>query len=427
MTAATGAWVGQAMRRQEPSNLVEPAPFRQRRSRFRRWPRKETSVKGKLRIKSPSGAFLILGVFVVLVGVGVAVAGYWPNKGQRGSEDSRSSSRAVGVRNILSAHSRLQNDRMKLLGPVIMGVGLFIFICANTMLYENRDKETRLLLTQQIMDSMMAVSQSAGQDGIEDRNTHGLTGMGSPDLNIRCLDVLSGSDSPTMRAKSDHVAKWAECCRPTILQTQVQFIQQKEHSPSLSLHSIHSDSCNSSDGNVHILSCAEDMPGTPISAASALLLPVIKVNNWPIESGNGFHGVTVQSAETPTEIPPGIESGTAVIGDNFSRGHVVVNMDSFPVQNVLTKKLCPPELSRKEFTSDTHINMAGHSKSLDLGQVGLHLVAPMEERKNRSWPRLDLCNIKWYTKLGEREDTMDKLLDQLEQQLYQWEQNCNET
>ncbi|XP_010182671.1 PREDICTED: transmembrane protein 200B, partial [Mesitornis unicolor] len=38
------------------------------------------------------------------------------------------------------------SEKLKLIGPVIMGIGLFIFICANTMLYENRDMETRRLM-----------------------------------------------------------------------------------------------------------------------------------------------------------------------------------------------------------------------------------------------------------------------------------------
>ncbi|XP_015454286.2 transmembrane protein 200B [Pteropus alecto] len=37
------------------------------------------------------------------------------------------------------------HERLRLLGPVVMGVGLFVFICANTLLYENRDLETRRL------------------------------------------------------------------------------------------------------------------------------------------------------------------------------------------------------------------------------------------------------------------------------------------
>ncbi|KAJ8004928.1 hypothetical protein DPEC_G00141380 [Dallia pectoralis] len=61
-----------------------------------------------------------------MVGMLVAVAGY-----------ASSDSNHVGGR--VSSHS----DRMKLLGPVTMGLGLFIFICAGTLLFENRDREKR--------------------------------------------------------------------------------------------------------------------------------------------------------------------------------------------------------------------------------------------------------------------------------------------
>lgn len=66
----------------------------------------------------------MLGVVVVLVGMGVAVAGY-----------VSAAPKPVGGRG--STHV----ERMKLAGPVVMGVGLFIFICAATLLYENRDLE----------------------------------------------------------------------------------------------------------------------------------------------------------------------------------------------------------------------------------------------------------------------------------------------
>lgn len=66
----------------------------------------------------------MLGVAVVLVGMGVAVAGY-----------VSAAPKPVGGRG--STHV----ERMKLAGPVVMGVGLFIFICAATLLYENRDLE----------------------------------------------------------------------------------------------------------------------------------------------------------------------------------------------------------------------------------------------------------------------------------------------
>ncbi|KAM8975084.1 transmembrane protein 200B [Pelodytes ibericus] len=94
----------------------------------------DTLPKGKLRFRSIPGAFVFVGVFLVLVGLTVAVIGYWPH---------RSDGPAPSVP---PPPSRPHVERLKLVGPVIMGVGLFVFICANTLLYENRDAETRQLL-----------------------------------------------------------------------------------------------------------------------------------------------------------------------------------------------------------------------------------------------------------------------------------------
>lgn len=71
----------------------------------------------------------MLGVCVVLVGMCVAVAGYV----------SAAPKQPVGVGGRGSTHV----ERMKLAGPIVMGIGLFIFICSATLLYENRDREKK--------------------------------------------------------------------------------------------------------------------------------------------------------------------------------------------------------------------------------------------------------------------------------------------
>lgn len=88
--------------------------------------KKGPDLQTKLHLRSAPGVWLLLGVFVVLVGMSVAVAGY-----------VTTTPRPVGGRG--STHA----ERMKLTGPVVMGVGLFIFICAATLLYENRDRRLR--------------------------------------------------------------------------------------------------------------------------------------------------------------------------------------------------------------------------------------------------------------------------------------------
>lgn len=46
------------------------------------------------------------------------------------------------LRRFLEQH--LHSERMKMLGPFTMGIGIFIFICANAILHENRDRETKV-------------------------------------------------------------------------------------------------------------------------------------------------------------------------------------------------------------------------------------------------------------------------------------------
>ncbi|XP_074509803.1 uncharacterized protein LOC141779065 [Sebastes fasciatus] len=87
--------------------------------------KKGKALQTKLHLRSAPGVWLLLGVAVVLVGMAVAVAGYV------------SAAPKLPVVGRGSTHI----DRMKLAGPVVMGVGLFIFICAATLLYENRDLE----------------------------------------------------------------------------------------------------------------------------------------------------------------------------------------------------------------------------------------------------------------------------------------------
>ncbi|XP_072250401.1 uncharacterized protein [Leuresthes tenuis] len=96
--------------------------------------RKTEALQTKLRLSSAPGVWLLLGAVVVLVGMSVAVAGYV----------SAAPKSVAGRR---STHV----ERMKLAGPVVMGVGLFIFICAATLLYENRDLE---VLTRETPDDL---------------------------------------------------------------------------------------------------------------------------------------------------------------------------------------------------------------------------------------------------------------------------------
>lgn len=115
--------------------------------------RKGKALQTKLHLRSAPGVWLLLGVVVVLVGMSVAVAGY-----------VSAAPKPVGRRG--STHI----ERMKLAGPVVMGVGLFIFICAATLLYENRDRE---VLRRETSDDLEDLKEGSGWEDSQEQPSFG--------------------------------------------------------------------------------------------------------------------------------------------------------------------------------------------------------------------------------------------------------------
>ncbi|KAM6908567.1 uncharacterized protein PEZ65_016810 [Lycodopsis pacificus] len=155
-------------------------------------------VKGKLKLFSVSGLVAALGVLVLLVGVVMAALGYWPRDGlffsaqpQEATAMQVSSSRDTpaeaqvrsrttpslsgfgggGVNQTETINGTtgrlprgfledfldryLCSDRLKVLGPLIMGIGIFLFICANAVLHENRDKKTKVINLRDIYSTVI--------------------------------------------------------------------------------------------------------------------------------------------------------------------------------------------------------------------------------------------------------------------------------
>ncbi|KAL6097435.1 tmem200c [Pungitius sinensis] len=159
-------------------------------------------VKGKLKLFSVPGLVAALGVLVLLVGVVMAVLGYWPRDGlffsarlqeatamasvsstrstaaeaqgaeeamrPRGEEGGEGGDNGFNRTEINGTIGRLQggfledflyrylySDRLKVFGPLIMGIGIFLFICANAVLHENRDKKTKVINLRDIYSTVI--------------------------------------------------------------------------------------------------------------------------------------------------------------------------------------------------------------------------------------------------------------------------------
>ncbi|XP_061418659.1 transmembrane protein 200C-like [Lethenteron reissneri] len=205
-----------ATRKQEAMRGLDPegdpgSTRRQRRRRRRRRKRKREGrdvvlVRGRLRLVSLAGLVALLGLLVLALGIALAVLGYWPPPsapsspdsddaapkddaaessrdngtaardrvrgfhGVRGERGQRGSAEEVPAARSLRwlAGQMLSAERMKVVGPLVMGVGIFVFICANAVLHERRDRDTRLIRLRDLYSSAI------------DAAANGVAGLGPP-------------------------------------------------------------------------------------------------------------------------------------------------------------------------------------------------------------------------------------------------------
>nr|XP_008297766.1 PREDICTED: transmembrane protein 200B [Stegastes partitus] len=220
----------------------------------RRHLRKTEALQIRLHLGSAPGVWLLLGVVVVLVGMSVAVAGY-----------VSAAPKPVGGRG--STHV----ERMKLAGPVVMGVGLFIFICAATLLYENRDRE---VLRMETPDDLEDLKGGSCWEDSQDQHSFGcqeqwegkagepaswatpahILPLANPPLPARSSRYSASSGPSLPNPPADD--KEEEEGRLTLLARVLHHQEPVPHpsSPRLSVSrcSVYSDSCNSSEINFNI-------------------------------------------------------------------------------------------------------------------------------------------------------------------------------
>uniref|UniRef100_A0A4W3K877 Transmembrane protein 200A n=1 Tax=Callorhinchus milii TaxID=7868 RepID=A0A4W3K877_CALMI len=395
-----------------PLSLKEPGPEDSA-------PREE-ETKGRLRMRSPSGFFIVLGVFIVTVGIAIAVVGYWPHKKfPRTIANHSKVPNEVAVKS--QAQSGLKTEKLKLIGPLIMGIGLFVFICANTILHENRDRETKLIIQRNMYSAAMVLS-----DGERKEMEPGL-GTLSVDAGFRCFEQCCAGERALCAAHghsdSSGTGQWADADMPVRHQTTTQLVYHKRPSPSLSLHSLQSDSCNSSERNLSAFLTGGADPGVSTPVA---VLPVIKLNNCVI--------VDTPSASDPISTEDlklwqnhgyirsgSIRSAGDVSGILAQAGYCLRNK-SFSTRFI--GRFLSPGRVRKECGSDFHLPIAcGHANSIDLGRDRNKVSVEREDGKNRSWPRLDRSNEAKYLKLENREGSADSLIEETEPEWAREEQN----
>ncbi|XP_035286600.1 transmembrane protein 200B, partial [Anguilla anguilla] len=368
-----------------PSLLAPPPPSPSLLAPPRRllhlcWPHRkaageggEAAPRGRLRIRSTPGGFLILGVLVVLVGAAMATAGYWPHRAPRAAVLGQ------GVAGGVLPAGRVHGERLKLLGPIVMGVGLFIFICANTLLYENRDCETQRLLAQE--RAAVCAMAPARDPPPPPRHAQPGPALAPADLNIHCLGEASGLEWAGSEATLLQVGGGA-----TLLTKALHHQESSSHSASL--RSLQSGSCNSSQANFNVLT------GSPLRDPRPT--PLIKLNNCPAQPFSLQPSPPAcAGGDWGTPTPP---RRSYSLSSRTNPGHPTPPLPPAPPTHPAA-----PESLRKDFSSNLCLNLGG-------------LNAPPGDRKHRSWPRLDRGGARRYLKLENKEDSVDRLLEHQDSQ-----------
>ncbi|KAE8279584.1 Transmembrane protein 200C [Larimichthys crocea] len=216
---ATGGLLRINARRQDSLRSKTHKAHTQKRKNKKKRRSEVVVVKGKLKLISVSGLVAALGILVLLVGVVMAALGYWPRDGlffsvqpqrdatmtvsfssstptpAQGEEMGEELGRYEGddlrgggdedrgggidedggggdgfnrtevingtthqlpqgfLEDFLNRY--LYSDRLKVFGPLIMGIGIFLFICANAVLHENRDKKTKVINLRDIYSTVI--------------------------------------------------------------------------------------------------------------------------------------------------------------------------------------------------------------------------------------------------------------------------------
>uniref|UniRef100_A0A671KW01 Transmembrane protein 200C-like n=1 Tax=Sinocyclocheilus anshuiensis TaxID=1608454 RepID=A0A671KW01_9TELE len=153
---ATGGLLRISARRQDSLHAKNRAENKRKRKEKKKRKNEVVVVKGKLKLCSVSGLVAAIGILVLLVGVAMAVLGYWPKE----NKDFRSYNGSNGPK--LGAFAAfinryLYSDKLKVFGPLIMGIGIFLFICGNAVLHENRDKKTKIINLRDIYSTVIDI------------------------------------------------------------------------------------------------------------------------------------------------------------------------------------------------------------------------------------------------------------------------------
>nr|XP_019964367.1 PREDICTED: transmembrane protein 200C-like [Paralichthys olivaceus] len=345
-------------------------------------------VKGKLNLCSPAGLVAAVGVIVLIVGISMAVLGYWPSQNQQEYQERRrmgayhnnrlsfsksppvssnlTHDKSPSVLNQSHANSsatdpsphcgflcdflnnHLYSDNLKVFGPLVMGIGIFLFICANAVLHENRDKKTKIINLRDIYSTVIDLHSIRSKEYSPLNGLVNYTQSRSaeaPSGSLPSSGMLTRSSWPSTGLGFQGELGGEEAFRRQSLASRPRSWSRDVQTFTDTVYSIYKDYSNSSKQAPQ----PRQWETTSIvtSSVNAFTLPVIKLNNCEVE-GSEREEAGGQSREGVV-----IEADAGSISEEGQASSSHTDEASSKERDASTADRPPPRHSHEDIATDT--------------------------------------------------------------------------
>lgn len=421
-------------------------------------------VKGKLNLCSPAGLVAAVGVVVLMIGVSMAVLGYWPSQNQQEYQERRrmgfhgsrmSYSRSAPVSSNLTldkllssktdgfnrSHSNssssssdpspncgffcdfldkyLYSDNMKVFGPLVMGIGIFLFICANAVLHENRDKKTKIINLRDIYSTVIDLHSIRSKEysplnGLvnytQSRSAEG------PPAPIPASGMLTRSSWPSTGLNPRGELNSDALFRRSSLASRPRSWSRDVQTFTDTVYSIYKDYSNSGEQTPQPRQW--ETTSLVTSSVNAFTLPVIKLNNCEVEAEGRSQEVAVLevAAENVREEEPASSRQTDEMIDKQKEAAVICSPPSDQSHEDTTTETLPQHEAPQAPAQLTQLFLPAPAAAAMGSNMSLHSLTDHPRPARRcslnasggrqgdrarrfSCPRLERSNSKGYIKL----------------------------
>uniref|UniRef100_A0A8C4IUD6 Transmembrane protein 200C n=1 Tax=Dicentrarchus labrax TaxID=13489 RepID=A0A8C4IUD6_DICLA len=348
-------------------------------------------VKGKLNLCSPAGMVAGFGVIVLMVGISMAVLGYWPSQNHPAVSSNLTREKPPsGQTNVFNqSHS---NNNLKVFGPLVMGIGIFLFICANAVLHENRDKKTKIINLRDIYSTVIDLHSIRSKEysplnGLvnytQSRNAEGPSGS------FPASGMLTRSSWPSTGLGFQGELGGDEVFRRPSLASRPHSWSRDVQTFTDTVYSIYKDYSNSSEQAPQ----PRQWETTSIvtSSVNAFTLPVIKLNNCEVED-SGQTDAKEKDALT-TDSPPPRQSHEEITT-------VTADQQGASQPQPQWTQLFPPSPVARAMGSRLSLNsLTDQPRSARRCSLSVSVCRQGDRARRFSCPRLERSNSKGYIKL----------------------------